>query len=171
MTYAIQVFSGEEENTISLCKVIIENKEPDILSDIYYPEIERKKRYHGNWHMVKQKMFPGYIFIETNDVNKLWCDLLGVPKFTKLVGAGNCPIALSEREISFITATTGDDHIAEVSTGFIEGDRLVVTSGPLVGQEGLVKKIDRHKRTALLEMEMFGRTVNMTMGLEVVEKK
>ena len=171
MTYAIQVFGGEEDNTISLCRVILENTDSDVLSDIYYPEIERRKKFHGEWHVVKEKMFPGYIFMETNDVERLWRDLTKVPKFTKLIGAGNDPVALSEKEISFITGTTGSDHIAEVSTGIIEGDKLIITSGPLVGKEGLVKKIDRHKRTALLEMEMFGRTINMTMGLEVTDKK
>ncbi len=171
MTYAIQVLGGEEDATISLCKVIIEKENTDILSDIFYPEIENKKKFHGKWHVVKKKMFPGYIFIETDDVEKLWCNLRDVPKLTKLIGAGTYPIALSPDEVSFLTKTTGDDHVAEVSVGFIEGDKLVVTEGPLQGQEGLVKKIDRHKRQALLEIDMFGRPVSMTMGLEVVEKR
>lgn len=171
MTYAIQVLGGEEDNTISLCKVIIEKENTDIVNDIYYPEIEDKKKFHGKWHVIKKKMFPGYIFIETCDVEKLWCALREVPKLTKLIGAGTEPVALSSEEVSFLMRTTGDDHVAEVSVGFIEGDKLVVTEGPLKGQEGLVKKIDRHKRQALLEIEMFGRPVEMTLGLEVVEKK
>ena len=170
MTYAMQVLTGEEDTTISLCRVIIDNEHADIVTDIYYPEIEHKKRYEGKWHLIKKKMFPGYIFIETNDVDRLWCALRNVPKLTKLIGAGMEPIALSADEVSFLMKTTGPDHVAELSIGYTIGDRLVVSSGSLKGQEGLVKKIDRHKRLALLEVEMFGRTVEMTMGLEVVEK-
>ena len=48
---------------------------------------------------------------------------------------------------------------------------MVVLSGPLKGNEGLIRKIDRHKRKAWLEIEMFGRTVEMQVGLEVVGKR
>ena len=40
-----------------------------------------------------------------------------------------------------------------------------------MGLEGCIKKIDRHKRTAWLEIEMMGRIVETRVGLEVVEKR
>ena len=36
--------------------------------------------------------------------------------------------------------------------------------------EGLIRKIDRHKRMAYLEVEMFGRKIEMRAGLEIIEK-
>ncbi len=63
------------------------------------------------------------------------------------------------------------NRLSEMSEGIIENDRVVVTSGPLKGNEGLIRKIDRHKRKAWLEIEMFGRTVEMQVGLEVVGKR
>ena len=58
----------------------------------------------------------------------------------------------------------------ELSTGIIENSQIRILEGPLVGMEGTIRKIDRHKRKAWLEIEMFGRTVEMQVGLEVIAK-
>lgn len=39
------------------------------------------------------------------------------------------------------------------------------------GTEGNIRRIDRHKRIAYLEIEMFGRTVEMKVGLEIIRKE
>lgn len=39
------------------------------------------------------------------------------------------------------------------------------------GLEGLIRKIDRHKRTATIEVEMFMRRMEVSIGLEIVEKR
>ena len=57
-----------------------------------------------------------------------------------------------------------------MSEGFIEGDKFIVTRGPLCGKEGLIQKINRHKRKAWLEVEMFGRKQEIEVGLEIVAK-
>ena len=46
-----------------------------------------------------------------------------------------------------------------------------MTKGPLQGREKMISRIDRHKRTAYLEIEMFGRTVEMKVGLEIIRKE
>jgi transcriptional antiterminator NusG len=40
----------------------------------------------------------------------------------------------------------------------------------MMGMEGCIEKIDRHKRIARIRVEMFGRTIEATVGLEIVEK-
>ena len=47
----------------------------------------------------------------------------------------------------------------------------MVTSGALEGYEGRIKKILRHKRLVVLEVPLMGRTVEVTLGLGVVEKR
>ena len=47
----------------------------------------------------------------------------------------------------------------------------MVTSGALNGIEGLIKKVLRHKRLAVLEVPLLGRKVEVTLGLGVVEKR
>ena len=42
---------------------------------------------------------------------------------------------------------------------------------PLKGLEGKISRIDRHKRLAWLTVELFGRTVELQAGLEIVRKE
>jgi transcriptional antiterminator NusG len=57
-----------------------------------------------------------------------------------------------------------------VSKGFIAGDKLIVTSGPLKGRESIIKKIDRHKKRAEIELSCFGATKRINVALEVTAK-
>ena len=168
MLYAIQVITGEEERTIKMCRVLIDEQ---ILADVFYPETEIMRRYKGSWHKLRRPMFPGYIFAETEQVEELFFKFIWIPKLTKILGTALAPVALSEEEEAWLKRITNEDHVAEISIGIIEGDELIVNSGPLVGLEGTVKKINRHKRQAVVEVEMFHRKMEMTLGLEVVEKK
>jgi transcriptional antiterminator NusG len=52
----------------------------------------------------------------------------------------------------------------------IENSQVIILSGPLEGMEGYIKKIDRHKRKAYLEIPMFGGVQTVEMGLEVAFK-
>ena len=57
-----------------------------------------------------------------------------------------------------------------MSRGIIKSGELVILSGPLMGRTAQVKKIDRHKRLAYVEVEMLGRKNLVKLGLEVIEK-
>ena len=57
-----------------------------------------------------------------------------------------------------------------MSTGYIEGDQVIVVEGPLKGYEGSIRKIDRHKRVAYLDLEGFEDVSSIKVGLEIVSK-
>lgn len=89
-----------------------------------------------------------------------------------LASAGDEFLPLSDEEIDWIRALAAPEtHVVEMSEGFIEGDKVVVTSGPLRGREAQISKIDRHKRLAWLDMRMFGRNKSIKVGLEIVSKQ
>ena len=89
---------------------------------------------------------------------------------TRLLGAGDEIIPLTERERDFLLRFGGENQIVEMSEGIIEQSRIRILSGPLMGMEGQIRKIDRHKRKAWLEVEMFGRVQRVEVGLEVAMK-
>lgn len=167
MWYVIQVMSGEERRTMELCRALLDQT---LYQDIFLPEMEVMKRYHGEWHKEKARMFPGYVFVVTERVEELFLAFKKVPKLTKILGTERVPVALSDKEVRLLEQVLDAEHVAEVSSGILVGDRLVIQSGPMMGLEGLVKRIDRHKRMAVLEVEMFGRRVEVRLGVEVVGK-
>ena len=89
---------------------------------------------------------------------------------TKLLKTGEEITPLSKEEVALLMKLGNEEQEVEMSTGIIEGDKVRIYEGPLQGMEGLIKKIDRHKRMAYLEVEMFGRTVEMKVGLEIVSR-
>jgi transcriptional antiterminator NusG len=77
---------------------------------------------------------------------------------------------MRERERSPWERLFDSEFCIRASVGFCEGDKVRVTSGALVGLESLIKKINRHKREAIVEMEMMGDVRRVKLMLEVVEK-
>ncbi len=167
MWYVIQVKSGTEEDTVRQCQRCIEGT---VLLECFIPYYEEMKRYEGRWHKEKSVLFPGYVFMVTEDVTTLFHRLKKVSGLTKLLGTGDEIVALNETEVDFIRRFGKKEHLVEISQGIIVNDRVVVKEGPLAGNEGLIKRIDRHKRKAYLEIPMFGRMVMAQVGLDIVER-
>ena len=90
---------------------------------------------------------------------------------TKLIGIGDQIVPLVQEEVELLMRIGTDKQLVEMSSGIIENDRVRILSGPLMGMEGNIRRIDRHKRIAYLEIEMFGRTIEMKVGLEIIRKE
>ncbi len=168
MWYVMQVQTGTEERIRTQCISIIDEK---ILERCFIPYYEEKKKYQGTWHTEKKIVFPGYVFMVSERLSDLYEKLRKVIGLTKLLGTGKEIVPLSEEETALLKRMGAGERPLEISMGFIENGMVVVTEGPLVGMEGYIRKIDRHKRKAWLEIDMFGRIVEMEVGLEIIAKK
>lgn len=166
--YVIQVVGGME----SRVKCLVERLLEDEVRECFIPRREVMRRVDGEWVSVTERLFPGYLFITTDDVLRVSERLRRVPEFTRLLGKSDDKVLpLSPDEVSWLNALLEPvSKTVEMSAGVIEGDRVVVTEGPLVGREALISKINRYKRVAYLDMRMFGRTKTIKVGLEIVRK-
>ena len=165
--YAVQVRTGREQATAELCLARIPRV---ILEDCIIPRFERMRRYQGDWHYEQPPMFPGYIFLVTDQVDILFAKLKQIPNLTKILGDGTEFIPLKQEEVRFLKYMVNEVYIAEMSKGYIIGDVVTVISGPMKEMKGKIKFIDRHKRLAVIEIEMFGRKTEVRLGLEIVKK-
>lgn len=168
MWYVIQVRTGSEENIQIQCQ---RNIPGDILEGCFIPCYEEKRRIQGEWKTQRKILFPGYVFLDSDKLTQLYMDLKQISGLTKLLKTGDEVIPLTEEEVGFLQSFGGEEQVVVMSEGIIENSKVKVTSGPLVGKEGFIKRIDRHKRKAFLEMEMFGRVQKVEVGLEIVEKE
>ena len=117
-------------------------------------------------------LLPGYVFVVTKNPNALKAQLRRVPRFTRLLGNDDMFTPLNDQEVAFLNAfTQPGKRTVELSTGVVEGDTVIILNGPLMGHDGLIKKIDRHKRLAYLELEMLGRKKTVKFGLEILAKR
>lgn len=168
MWYVLQVRTGTEERI----KIQCERTVPDsTLERCFIPYYEERRRGRGSWTTIKKILFPGYVFVITEDVEGLYQQLKHVLGLTKILGLGEVIVPLSDDEVNLMERLGGEEQLVGMSEGIIEGGQVRIYNGPLQGMEGYVKKIDRHKRKAWLEITMFGGMQLMQVGLEIVEKR
>ena len=167
--YVVQVAGGQEARAAEM----ITRRAQGAVEDCFIPKREVMRRQAGQWHSKLEKLFPGYVFVQTNAPELLCEASRRVPAFTRMLTfAGDMCLPLSDDEVAWINATTNTDtHVMEMSEGIIEGDRVVVTRGPLKGREASITRIDRHKRLAWVDMNMLGRSKTIRVGLEIVSNR
>ena len=124
----------------------------EALQDAFVFTYDRMRRYEGAWHLERQKMFPGYIFLESENLERLVQEMEGIPSMKKVLAGSSNLTSLEEQEESFLQKLCGEDHHFGMSRGYIRDGCTFVSEGPLQGQEKLIRKIDRHKRIAKVQI-------------------
>ena len=166
--------TGSEEKLVSTLKEKLNTKE-------YLPFVPTKEtpyRSKGTLHKIRKPLFPGYVFVQTEVepsqvVDRLEATLKGVKEAYTILHYGDDKkdVVLRDEERLYWERLFDADFCVVGSVGFIVGDKIQITSGALVGLEGQIKKIDRHKRIAVVEMKMMGAVRDVSLMLEVIEKR
>jgi transcriptional antiterminator NusG len=167
MWYVIQTLSSKEEKVKRYLEYITPSGLYDDCRIVYY-EIER--RYKGEWHKESKRMFPGYLFMITDEPETLMPYLRNCPEPSRILMVDGVPAPLLPHEEQFLKTLTDQGETVSMSVGIKEGDKIIVSQGFLKGRESYIRRIDRHKRRAWIEVDLLGETRLAEVGLEVVKK-
>lgn len=173
MWYVIQVFSGREQTVCDFVTQALEGVADEagkpVLRECFVPRYQTERKFRGEYRPVLRSMFPGYVIAVTRRVGLLNRHLKRIPQFTKILGSEQSFVPLDRAEKALINAFTTEQHrVVRMSKAVSCGDHVVVTEGPLLGREGWIVQMNRRKGTARVETKMFGRTLNVEIGLAVV---
>ena len=154
--------TGREEQMLMACERHIDNKA--LLSKCFLPL--RQEIFHaaGEWHLQTKKLLPGYLFLASDDPKQLTEQC----KKNHMLAKNDELIFLNEQDMGLFSLTR--NGIIEMSKGIIVNGKLKIISGPLMGKESTIKKIDRHKRKAWVSVNLFGKERLIVVGLEVFQK-
>ena len=139
--------------------------------EAYIPLYNRLKKFDKEYEIVTRPLFPGYLFVKAEDEEALKGCLLKIADFNKLLSSGKNIVPLSAEEESIIDKLCGKEHILDISYGYKDGRDVHFTSGPLVGMENLIKKVNRHKRIAVIEIDMLNEKRELIVGAAIADKK
>ena len=174
MWYVMQVISGQENRTVFLVEKTVSK---EILESCFVPVRRLRKKYHGAWHEVTEKLFPGYVFMISKQPQLLYEELKRIPALTRLLGrCGEYVAPLPEKDVRMMEKLQNgmvDGGALEVGISRIaveEGNQIRILSGPLKDLEGQIRKVNLHKRIAEVEMEFMGSRSVVYLGVEMVEK-
>lgn len=187
--YVIQTEGGKEKTVLSLIEQRVDR---ETCTGCFVPRVELSKSFRGVRRRVESVLFPGYVFAMSDEPARLDEAVRRLPPYARVLSAGEKWLPLSAEEIAWLRAFLGSgdaeggegaklldgeagllggSQVVAMSEGYIEGDEIVVLSGPLMGRTAQIKKIDRHKRIAYLDVCMCGRTKLVKLGLEIVRKR
>jgi len=168
--------TGSEEKLKNMLK---ENLDSDDFLP-FVPVKETPYRNRSVVHKERKPLFPGYIFIQTGIAPDLIADRLSetlknIERNEQIYsilhyGEDKKDMVVREEERLYWARLFDENFCITGSVGFIAGDSIRITSGALMGLESRIKRINRHKREAVVEIKMMGAVREVTVMLEIVEK-
>ena len=190
MYYVIFVGSGQEIRTETFIHKYIPK---DLYTVCFHPTRQMKKKIHGEWVEINEKLIPGYVFVETDSIQAFYIALRQRPAFQRLLGKETVTInengeeSLEERfyplkpeeekwlrNITVLPLKRRKSQIIEkpvtelTKVTFGVDGNLKILSGPLTEMTGSIRKIDIHRRFAEVEVEFMGRMTVLHLGIELV---
>ncbi len=167
MWYAVSTGKGREQIAIEKCRNALST---DVAVDIFAPLYQYVRKYEGQWNLIEEVLFPGYVFIESSKPKELEKQLMRIPNTVTpvCIGGGFNPIYEEEKEI--LKKLMDGRCCIRMSCGVIVDGRLIVEHGPLDKCIPNITRIDRHKRIAELGIELWREPRRIKVGLEVKAK-
>jgi transcriptional antiterminator NusG len=131
----------------------------------FLPLYQVQRRWKERHADVLLPLFPSYVFVHIALDDRL--RVLGLPGIVSLVTFNNAPAEVPEQQIESlkqaITLGRAEPHV------YLQSGRHVrVTSGPLVGLEGIVVEI-KNRVHVIVSLEWMARSVAVSLDAEDVE--
>lgn len=142
--YLLRMPEGREA---SLCAELKRLLPASVLTDAFVLRKERWMKRGGVWFLEPVNMYRGYAFAVSADAAGLANALARLTLPAELVGTDVRSWApLADEAAAWYAAAMDASHVIRSSTAVIVDGVLRVQSGPLVGQEARIFKVDRHRR-------------------------
>jgi transcriptional antiterminator NusG len=162
--YAVFVKTGEENKVKQRLDYRFKGN-PSVL----VPKKIIKERKHGKWYRRIRNLFPGYIFIhgvlDANSYKNLW----QVPGLYKLLCTDREPVRIPRNEIEVFSHLFDKDDMIQESDIFMQGDKVVIVSGPLTALEGKILKVDKRKGRARVLISFLGEERVIDLGVNFIQ--
>ena len=183
MYYVVYVGAGKENSAEMFIKKVISRR---YCTSCFHPVRHMRKKIRGEWTDCWDRLVPGYVFITSEDIAGFYRELRKSPRLLKVLGKEEEDTevkfyALTEEEAVWLEKLAGtwkpetsagrNPMVGLSQVGFGENDEVVIVSGPLKDMTGLVKKINLHRRTAEVEIELMKRKLSLYLGIEILGKQ
>lgn len=169
--YVLFVKTGREQKVEQFLKKRLDT---DTFSP-FIPLAESLFKVSGTLKKELRPLFPGYVFVESEAAEQEFIECIREPIYDSndiiyILKYSDTEIAMRESEKQMLLNLCHEDHYIKSSSGVIIGDKIHIISGALKGLESIVKKVNRHKRQAWVEIEFMGALRMVNVGLEIVSK-
>ncbi len=167
--YILQVTTGREQYFCTHARKLLH---PEENIRLIIPKREMWIRKQGKMFRSVKPIFPGYVFISGEQVSEsaqITCRRCpGYIRFLNRDGGNLKPVSKSDRLL--ITQLINHGEVAGLSkVTFDKNKRIRALSGPLLGCEGKIIKVDRRKQRAKVKFLLNGKTFLIDFQYEEIE--
>ncbi len=162
--YVIQTYTGKEEQLVKMiCRQVPQNCYGECF--VAYYEQLRDRRQENQIHILR--LFPGYIFISTDKVDRLFQCLKMIPSMTKIMASGAFAFTpLFEGEAEFLLEMMDADRVVRLTYAATDGKNHVsYLSGPLEKCRDRIQKYRFRDRYANVSLRIAGQEKIVRMGI------
>lgn len=164
--YVVHTYSGYENKVKADIEKTIENRKlQDQMFEVMVPVTDVTEVKNGVKKTMSKKIFPGYVLVHMIKNDVTWYVVRNTRGVTGFVGPGSEPVPLTEIEMRKLGVKTSD-IVIDVEIG----DTIKVIAGAWEGTVGKIKTISRAKQTVTIDMDIFGRSTDVEIGLDDIQK-
>jgi transcriptional antiterminator NusG len=160
--YVVQVITGKEQQAKDW---IIRQGIKAIV-----PERLMSERINGRWQLKLRIIFPSYVFLITDMEARIYYVIKDAPGVIKILKDSNGPIPIVEEDVNLILRLTKEGDPLGLSEVFVEGSKITVISGPLMGLEGNIAKLDARRRRAKVNISFMGDIRIVELPVNIIKK-
>ena len=176
MWYVIQTVTGKEEELIDMMNTILGR---DLYRDCFIIWAEWMKRLGGQWQIQVRPLFPGYVFVDSEQPEDLFFSLKRVPRFSRIIGNGRfvfTPVEESEKTFLETLMWGGNSGREKVESDYLVRRSLIDTTkdgkisrihGALRLFENQIERVSLHKRYAVVRVRFLQREQTVLLGIRL----
>lgn len=170
--YVIHTYSGYENKVMQTLERKVKSMGlENVINRILVPMEDEVDIKDGKKHVVKRKIFPGYVLVEMEVNDRSWYVVRNTPGVTGFVGSATKPIPLNPEEVKRILKSQGiDESEPKVHVSVEVGEQVRITSGPFENFIATITEINDEKGTLKGLIDMFGRETSVEVDYSQIEK-
>jgi transcription antitermination factor NusG len=124
--------------------------------DVFLPLYSVRNKWADRWRTVCLPLFPGYVFCRFAVVAR--SSVLATSGVIDVVRVGSEPAAIENSEIEAVQLIVNAQVAAEPYSDLVQGQRVMLTDGPLSGLTGTLKST-RNTVRLVVSIELLCRSV------------
>ena len=134
--------------------------------DTLLPIRNIKKIWSDRIKIIEEPLFPSYLFVMASCLE--YFEILNHPSVVKYVSFGGNPAIIPEDQIEALKIiTTSNIDVEPSASDFSEGEKVVITEGPLKGTKCELIRCNGKKRFKL-RMDQIGYSLSISISKENV---
>ena len=166
MWYAVQTLTGREKVILGMME---KNIEHSCYRECFFIRRECAIKREGVWEITEAPLFPGYVFVDTDNPEEYYRQLKRVPKLTKLLRTEEGVfLAVSKEEQSFLESIQSEEHLVRRSLVRLNSEKQIIDADGAVGLylDDIVKQRLR-KRFVLIQKRFLGKERRILLGIKL----